>query len=271
MAARHHEKAQDLLRSGYRDAAARAEAKAKDSERQARRWRAEADRLRPMAQRADVAGRIADRITTQHRASRAAAAELLPKTPSERRQVEKRTRAYLQAENAKRSTYAQAGLTWDPRTAAGQRELSIEALGHTNRARARLDSLFSRKTDATDVRLMTVERFEMLVMQASSGLYPFPKFEVEGSGGTGRERISGCVEAQREVERLAAHIGREAFALMWVRIIIRARWTVLEGEGIGERRSLSTQFLAAVDATARFFDIDRSASMAAEIARIFAQ
>lgn len=182
-----------------------------------------------------------------------AAATATPPPPKESG-GERRTR--LKRELTEGTARSQAGLpSYDPRTAAGQREHHIEALGAKKRARTRpYADLFLRKANATPERLAACDRYEELVRTSQEGLFPEPAFEprVDSSNIQSSPLANAAALVSRDA--LRAYVGVEGEALLYLRIIDSRSARSLASEA-GDERQVQAKFTAAVDAAARFFGL----------------
>jgi len=157
------------------------------------------------------------------------------------------------------------GVAFDPRTAAGQREIQIRGPAVDKRASlADYAAMIHRQTDRTPPRLLALERFDQLWHRAHAGQFPNPRFE----RGVDTSRKVGGVSDDRadqllEVDRLKARIGEEMFAVLFHLVIGGHSFTWMAGQGMGESERLDVLFLAAIDATARHFGL-RERSRAVE-------
>lgn len=250
LAARHRKRASRMKDLGRGDSAAKARRLASRAEKLRDRWIHEAHRLKPAAERAAAARRVAQGISlvAQARAARAAAA--LPQNEAERRAAVKRERLEAQQERARASQMSGAGLSHDPRTAAGRRDLKVEALGGSKRARSQpYKALLGVK--ATPQREATCERFDALWHASQEGLLPTSRFEpgVDGGKGAGAgPMIPRQASAIGDLNELRSRIGEQNFALLKLRIVDGLDFRALERAGYGSARDLGVLFVAAVDA-----------------------
>lgn len=186
--------------------------------------------------------------------------ELPPKEAARRaKMAEKRERMLHQADAARASARRSAGLETDERTAAGQREIVVsnarDAAGKRG-SLAEYGVLIRNQSDRTGPRIAAMRQFDELCHRAFAGLLPEPRFEPgvdtsAGPAGVTEARIAGLSEMQN----LTRRIGDEAQALLFHRVYERRQFTWMSGQGFGDERALAILFLAAVDATARFYGL----------------
>lgn len=161
-----------------------------------------------------------------------------------------------------------ANLVFDRRTAGGSRELRLGNAKGKSEARVTLaaySALIRDPKERTEARLRAMEAFDELWHRAEAGLYPEPRFEPAvdtsaGASGVTAHRMDGLAEMQR----LTAYIGRQAQALLWMRVVDRqelsaiARATGRTDSG-RDRDQVSTMVMSAIDAVAAFYGFGRPA------------
>lgn len=159
-------------------------------------------------------------------------------------------------ETERRRDFGAAGVSHDPRTAAGQREIEVRAVRGLPVKRASVvdaGSLIKRQSERTEPRIKAITAFDDLCHRAYAGLYPEPKFE----RGVDVSHVPGVLHARSdamgEMRRLSQRIGEDAQAILHLRIFERQSFSWMAQQGIGDERSISALFLAAVDAVARFY------------------
>lgn len=226
------------------------------AERQARAAarRAEVERKRE-AREAKAAAAHAARQASAARIK----ASLAPVEPKRARDMTPAERALLRIdkiEKQKAKELKLAGIEYDPRTAAGQREYDVRSLGGSKGARVdRYNTLFRNRGEATKVRILACEEFDKLCHIAAGGLYPEQKFEprvdTSGIGGMADDRAAGL----QTMEHLRARIGDDFHALMMARVHMSMTYVAMERAGYGDRNVLAGMFVMAVDAVARFYKI----------------
>jgi hypothetical protein len=233
----------------------------------------EAERLAPMAQRAQTVRRQ-NELVAEARLARAvelAAATPQPKalTPKDQRrqakEQEKRERLAQQGQAQRRRDEKAAGVDHDPRTAAAQREIQIRGPAVDKRASlADYANLIHRQTDRTPPRLLALERFDTLWHRAHCGLMATPRYE---RGVDTSRKIAGVPDDRAEslhlIDGVKARIGEEMFAILFHRVINGHSFSWMASQGMGGSERLGVLFLAAIDATARHFGL-RERSRAVE-------
>lgn len=156
---------------------------------------------------------------------------------------------------AKSREFTAAGLpAADPRTAAGNRELQIDSIGGTKRARSLSIHKLIRGPENTLIRQETCRRYEELYHQAHGDLFRSPTWtpKVDQSH-VSKTPTEGAADGKSLYARLVATIGEEANGALYRRIIENLDYESLERGGFGKNRRLSRQFIEAVDAASRFF------------------
>ncbi len=237
----------------------------------------EAERLRECANRLEQAGCGIQAELTRKRAigMEQAAADLQvvlsgheERNPGFRRRLKaacKREAALAQADAARAKPLRDldANLVLDRRTAGGSREIR---LGNTKgRSEARLtlagySVLIRDPKERTEARLRAIEAFDELWHRAEAGLLPGAAVEpaVDTSAGTSgvtAHRMDGLAEMQH----LTAYVGRQAQALLWMRIVDRQDFTAIARVTGRDARDVSALVLSAVDSVAAFYSFGRPA------------
>jgi hypothetical protein len=177
-------------------------------------------------------------------------------TPKQRKERLKRERLGAQIEASRRKERNAAGMDYDPRTAAGRREPQIENLGGTKRARsASYRSLL--KTQRSPIREAACDMFENLWYAMRTGSYPNPRFEPRVDCSGRPDRLPPAARAKEYYASLVAEIGREAEAILYLRIIENLSYAALAAaeSGTFKEKQLGAQFVVAVDAAATFFGL----------------
>ncbi|CAM5769883.1 hypothetical protein [Bosea minatitlanensis] len=235
---------------------------------------------RAKAEREKSAARIAERKAAERAAKEASdqrVKDRLAPAPLKRsKDLTPHERALLRIaklEKEKGKNLKLAGIEYDPRTAAGQREYDVASMGGTKRARVdRHSALFRNRGEATKVRILACEKFDEMRHAAEGGLYPSQKYEpgVDVSGfSTAIEDRAAGLQAQ---SHLKAAMGDHLFAIMDARIYESMNYMAMERAGLGDRRDLPVLFVAAVDAVARYFRIGaepKKPSASLPVARLF--
>lgn len=237
----------------------------------------EAEGLRESANRLEQAGCSIQAELTRKRAigMEQAAADLQgaltgheERHPGFRRRLKaerKREAALAQADAARAKPLRDldANLTFDRRTAGGSREIRLGNAKGRSEARLTLagySALIRDPKERTEARLRAMEAFDDLWHRAEAGLYPEPRFEpavdtAAGASGITAHRMDGLAEMQR----LTAYIGRQAQALLWMRIVDRQDFTAIARVTGRDARDVSALVLSAVDSVAAFYSFGRPA------------
>lgn len=237
----------------------------------------EAERLRESADRLEQAGCSTQAELTRKRAigMEQAAADLQvaltgheERHPGFRRRLKaerKREAALAQADAARAKPLRDLGanLVFDRRTAGGSREIRVGNAKGRSEARVTLVSygaLIRDPKERTEARLRAMEAFDELWHRAEGGLYPEPRFEPAvdtsaGASGVTAHRMDGLAEMQR----LTAYIGRQAQALLWMRVVDRQDFTAIARVTGRDARDVSALVLSAVDSVAAFYSFGRPA------------
>ncbi len=164
---------------------------------------------------------------------------------------------------ARRRDLNAANVAFDPRIAAGQRDIEVRPfIDENNQSRKRASladpgSLIKRQSERTEARTKAIAAFDDLCHRAYAGLYPEPRFE----RGVDVSRIPGVPpprsDAMAEMRRLSARIGEEALAILHLRIFDRHSFEWMAAQGIGDPERLGILFMAAIDAVARFYCLSK--------------
>jgi hypothetical protein len=237
----------------------------------------EAERLRESAARLEQAGCSIQAELTRKRAigMEQAAADLQvaltgheERHPGFRRRLKaerKREAALAQADAARAKALRDldANLTFDRRIAGGSREIRLGNAKGRSKARLTLagyGALIRDPKERTEARLRAMEAFDELWHRAEVGLYPEPRFEPAvdtsaGASGITAHRMDGLAEMQR----LTAYIGRQAQALLWMRVVDRQDFTAIARVTGRDARDVSALVLSAIDSVAGFYGFGRPA------------
>ncbi|KMO21410.1 hypothetical protein SQ03_03415 [Methylobacterium platani JCM 14648] len=177
----------------------------------------------------------------------------------------KRELALAQADAAQARSFKEldAGLEFDRRTAGGSREIRIgNARGRADQrvTLASYSALIKDQAERTEARLRAMAAFDDLWHRAEKGLYPEPRFEppvdtTAGPSGVTADRVDGLAEMQR----LVAYVGRQAQAMLYLRIVERMEFTAIARLIGRDKRDVSALVLSAVDSAAAFFGYARPA------------
>lgn len=261
----------DHLFQSYRDAI-----KMRDRfEQQAADLYAKADDLRiaGMTEQADLTARLAsclrgEALLSQAIADSAAAqskSDLGRRLRSTLRREEALARADAAREEARSGPLRRldANLTFDRRTAGGSRELRLGNAKGKSEARVTLaayGALIKDPKERTEARLRAMEAFDELWHRAEAGLYPEPRFEPAvdtsaGASGVTAHRMDGLAEMQR----LTAYVGRQAQALLWMRVVDRQELQAIARVSGREPRDIAALVLSAIDSVAAFYGFGRPA------------
>ncbi|WP_204165533.1 hypothetical protein [Methylobacterium sp. 17Sr1-1] len=237
----------------------------------------EAERLRESADRLQQAGCGIQAELTRKRAigMEQAAADLQDvlsgheeRHPGYRRQLKaerKREAALAQADAARAKPLRDldANLVFDRRTAGGSREIRLgnaKGKGEAQVTLAAYATLIRDPKERTEARLRAMEKFDDLWHRAEAGLYPEPRFEPAvdtsaGASGVTAHRMDGLAEMQR----LTAYIGRQAQALLWMRVVDRQEFTAIARVTGRDARDVSALVVSAIDSVAAFYGFGRPA------------
>jgi hypothetical protein len=221
-----------------------------------RRWLAAERRYAVLAARADASDAVGTRIRGHVTATREAELAGQPKTERERRDAERLTRLQNSADLVKISDLKAANLAPDIRTAAGMRDLEVQNLGGTKRARSlTYRAMLGKRWN--DVREEVCRRFDSMWHAASAGHFPPPKFEPGVDGG---KLSSGLPNGGTnwDITALERDIGPNDVARLKERIIDGLDFNALARTGGYDARTRATLFIAAVDAAARAWGIRHS-------------
>lgn len=169
--------------------------------------------------------------------------------------------AQADAARAKPLRDLEANLTFDRRTAGGSREIRFGNAKGKSEARVTLatySALIRHPKDRTAERLRAMADFDELWHRAEKGLYPEPRFEppvdtTAGPSGVTADRVDGLAEMQR----LVAYIGRQAQALLFLRIVDRMEFTAIARLTGRDQREVSALVLSAIDGVAAFYGYSR--------------
>lgn len=183
--------------------------------------------------------------------------------------------AKADAARAKPLRDLEANLEFDRRTAGGSREIRLGNARGKSEARVALASysaLITAQKDRTDARLRAMAQFDELWHRSEKGLYPEPRFEppvdtTAGPSGVTADRVDGLADMQR----LVAYIGRQAQALLYLRIVDRMEFTAiarLTGHG---RQEVAAMVLSAVDSVAAFYGYSRPTPEVERLDEVLAQ
>lgn len=168
-----------------------------------------------------------------------------------------------------------ANLVFDRRTAGGSREIVIGNAKGKSEARVTLASygaLIKKPKDRTEPRLRAMEAFDELWHRAEAGLYPEPRFEPAvdtsaGASGVTAHRMDGLAEMQR----LTAYIGRQAQALLKMRVVDRMEVQAIARIGDRDPEDVGALIHAAIDGVAAFYGFGRPAPEVERLDEVLAQ
>jgi hypothetical protein len=235
----------------------------------------EAERLRESADRLDQAGCSIQADLTRKRAigMEQAAADLQVALtgheehhPGFRRRLKaerKREAALAQADAARAKPLGalEANLTFDRRTAGGSREIRLGNAKGKSEARVTLagySALIRDPKERTDARLRSMEAFDELWHRAEAGLYPEPRFEPAVDTSAGASSVTAYrMDGLAEMQRLTAYIGRQAQALLWMRVVDRQDFTAIARATGRDARDVSALVLSGIDSVAAFYGFGR--------------
>lgn len=177
-----------------------------------------------------------------------------------RRSAAKRERLEAIDRATKRKASCAAGLAHDDRIAAGNREVLVEDLGHTKRARTpRYEKLFKSRVEASPDRVQACEWYDLIWNSAHAGLLKSPDL-LNGGGQSGyRNILPPGIGPHEQLSELHHRVGPEAASLLYHRIVLGFTFIGMEKQGFGRERDLRAQFVQAVDAAARFFGLKAEA------------
>lgn len=238
-------------------------------EQQAADLRAKADDLRiaGMTKQADLTGRLAsclrgEALLSQAIADSAAAqskSDLARRLRSTLRREEALARADAAREEARAGPLRRldANLTFDRRTAGGGRDIRLGNVKDKSEARVALatySALIKDPKKRTEARLRAMEKFDELWHRAEAGLYPEPRFEPAvdtsaGASGVTAHRMDGLAEMQR----LTAYIGRQAQALLKMRVVERMEIQAIARIADRDPEDIGALIHAAIDGVAGFY------------------
>ncbi len=240
-------------------------------QRQAGEMRTTADHLRASGRpdQSDLTIRLAACLEGEAKLSQAvadSAADAAGRDFARRLKAERKkdiALAQADAARAKSLRTLDAGLTFDRRTAGGSREIVLGNAKGKSEARVTLASygaLIKEPKERTEPRLRAMEAFDELWHRAEAGLYPEPRFEPAvdtsaGASGVTAHRMDGLAEMQR----LTAYIGRQAQALLWMRIVDRQELQAIARVAGRDPREVTAIVFAALDGVAAFYGFGRAA------------
>lgn len=252
-------------------------------QRQAGEMRTTADHLRASGQatQSDLTIRLAACLEGEAKLSQAvadSAADAAGRDFARRLKSERKkdiALAQADAARAKSLRTLDAGLTFDRRTAGGSREIVLGNAKGKSEARVTLASygaLIKEPKERTEPRLRAMEAFDELWHRAEAGLYPEPRFEPAvdtsaGASGVTAHRMDGLAEMQR----LTAYIGRQAQALLWMRVVDRQELQAIARVAGRDPREVSAIVLAALDGVAAFYGFGRAAPEVERLDEVLAQ
>ncbi len=252
-------------------------------QRQAGEMRTTADHLRASgrAAQSDLTIRLAACLEGEAKLSQAvadSAADAAGRDFARRLKAERKkdiALAQADAARAKPLREIEANLTLDRRTAGGSREIVLGNAKGKSEARVTLASysaLIKKPKDRTEPRLRAMEAFDELWHRAEAGLYPEPRFEPAvdtsaGASGITAHRMDGLAEMQR----LTAYIGRQAQALLKMRIVDRMEVQAIARIGDRDPEGIGALIHAAIDGVAAFYGFGRPAPEVEHLVEVLAQ
>ncbi len=249
----------------------------------------EAERLRESADRLEQAGCSIQAELTRKRAieMEQAAADLQAaltgheeRHPGFRRRLKaerKREAALTQADAARAKPLRDldASLSFDRRTAGGSREVRLGNAKGRSKARLTLagySALIRDPKERTEARLCAMEAFDELWHRAEAGLYPEPRSEPAVDTSASASSVTAHrMDGLAEMQRLTAYIGRQAQALLWMRVVDRQDFTAIARATGRDARDVSALILSAIDSVAAFYGLGRPAPEVARLNAALAQ
>ncbi len=163
---------------------------------------------------------------------------------------EKRAHRTIRASLSKADALAAAAVTYDPRLATAERDVQVESLGATHRARSLpYKALFDKRaSDATPIRVVACKMFDDIWHMGHVGDFPEPRFEPQvDTSGTERAHQEKRAQAKRQLEVLRQTIGPLGYAVLEQRVVYNVRYDVLMKFFEMRKATAPKLFIEAVD------------------------